>query len=572
MGINSTGMAAAYQGYQDEQRRVLDDARRVKADQRADQDAGFQEETRGRQRIDWAKSDKTLQDDTSSRAAIANDPRYAASAPAKAVKEAVANVLPEVGGMAGAVPGNPDRAPVSTVASGDSADGVAKSGAVVSNATPLLVPAAPAPATSPALAPANSPAAPLLVATGVPKARNFNSTLDQQLEFLNQKMARGTLSTQDYTASVESINKMKAEGIHDALALMSQGRYDDAMDKYNSVGDMRGMSVVKGEAGTTKINGQDTPTHFVTLQNADGMRTTMDVADAQYKLLDLNTRLGHADRARQTDMNRDQHADRIQYDYANLAQSAKDSAANRAIQGGHLALAQQQFNATTPAGMIAAREKATGMPMTAEQKDSLLGIDRMSPAIKMQAASVMKEQDQLSQAINKAQGDGTFVATGPDGKSNPLLVRQAQLNMQLSHLLKPVNSNGVNPLGLTLPGKTQPGQATKATPGALPATDQGELPPLIDTPGGVRAAPDLQRRNTEMALMNNAFGNPRRDAVLNTRSQDFSAGYAKHLSAIQPGMSRLDANQALEWFDDNADFMSNTQIKQLREARKSAGL
>ena len=490
MNLNISGMAAAYQGYQDEQRRQLDMESRAKAEQRADQDARFQEDARTRQRKEWARSDKILADDDADRQELMR--QYAN--PADNSKASSAPTL-EAGGLPQALPAE--------VAS------VRKLDALMANGTPSGAAAGPAnppgaPVDAPATAgtPASTSNPALATPSGLPKPHNFNSTLDQQTDFLNRKMARGTLSAQDYATSMSMINRMKEEGIHDALALMSQGRYDDAMDKYNSTGQMRGASVIDGREGVTKINGQDVPTHLVTVQNADGSRTVMDVAQAQYKLLDINSRLGHIDKARQTNMMADHYAGTLALGREQLAQSAKDAAASRAIQSGHLALARQQLLATTPAGIIASKEQALGRPMTFDEKATMLGVDSMPPALKLQLTSLLKELDQNAQAINKAMEDPAWLASDKDGKANPLLVRQAVLRSQMGQLLQGQGAVGTtqggNRLGLTPPGQpaTQ-GIPAPAVPQSLP---QGSLKapatpsasnsaPVIKAPGGV-APPD----------------------------------------------------------------------------------
>ena len=400
---------AAFQGFQEQQQHGADEARRAKADQRTDQDQTFQEEARSRQRADWQRQDKILADDQASRAEIAKQ---------------YTNPVAPSGGIG---------APKDT-----------------------KLPAQPATASTPEAGSTLPPA------TGLPKPHNFNQALDQQLAFLNGKLARGSLSAQDYAVATSHLNKIKEEGIHDALSLMAQGRYDDAIGKYNASGAMRGSSVVEGKEGVTKINGQDVPTHFVTVQNADGSRSVMDVAKAQYQLLDMNSRLGHIDKARQTEMQREHNTGTLQLGREQLAQSAKDAAASRALQSQHFGLQWQQFNATTPAGMIAAKEKALGRPLTPDEKGTMLGVDTLAPAIRLQLNSLLKEQDQLAQAINKAQADGTWQEADKDGKANPLLVRQALLKGQVRQLLQ---ANRVNdPLGLSLPKPNGVPPAPAATP------------------------------------------------------------------------------------------------------------
>lgn len=485
MNLNFAGIAAAYQGYQDEQRRQIDMDGRAKAEQRADQDARFQEEARNRQRKEWARTDKNLADDDADRLELQ---RQFAN-PAETGKASGTSVL-GAGGLPNAMP-----VEVASVRKFDTA--MAKGTPAPSANTALTTP------------------------SGLPKPHNFNSTLDQQADFLNRKLARGTLSAQDYATSMSLINRMKDEGIHDALALMSQGRYDDAMNKYNSTGQMRGARVIEGHEGVTKINGQDVPTHYVTVQNADGSRTVMDVAQAQYKLLDMNSRLGHLDKARHSDMMRDHYAGTLAMQREQLAQSAKDAAASRAIQSGHLALARQQMLASMPEGMIASKEKALGRDLTPDQKATMLGVDSMPPAIKMQLNSLLKEQDQNSQAINKAMEDPAWQAMDKDGKTNPLLVRQAALRIQMRQLLQApeqadaagtaVYNNGSNRLGLTPPAPVQPA-STKGLPTSAPRAS--DVPVLLKPAGGALPTPPTPPAPAPHVMLQNGAMDVRNDPVL----------------------------------------------------------
>jgi hypothetical protein len=476
MALNWSGIAAAYQGYQDQQRRVDDDARRAKADQRQEQDNQFTEQARNQQRRDWERENQTRSEDDASRQELARQASQAATSPA---------VLPAVGGLPTAAPTGDGSTPANDPSTSTGTSAGTSAGT------------SPSPAASPASNSSKSgpnstsisaalPASP----GGIPAPHNFNNMLDQQRQFLNGKLARGTLSAQDYSTSVAALNKMQSEGIHDALTLMAQGRYEDGIAHYNQSGLMRGASIVKGEPGTTQINGQPVPTHFVTVQNADGSRSVMDVAKAQYQMLDMNNQLAHIDKTRQTEMMRQHYADSAQLGRDQLSQHAKDAAASRAIQNGHLSLAMQQFNASTAPGLIGAKEKALGRPLSPDEKATLLGIDTMAPAQRLQLQSVLKEQDQLAQAINQAQASGTWQETDKDGKSNPLLVRQAALTGQRRQLLQGAGQAaplGSNPLGLTLPGT---GPATAPT--TAPATSAAAAPvaaPIIKSVGGIRPAP-----------------------------------------------------------------------------------
>lgn len=467
-GINWAGAAAGFQGYKDEERRSADDARRAKADGRADQDAAFQEEARGRQRKDWSEADRIKAADKADRAAIAANSAAQQADPAVATPPAAEGIDPT--GAAAPIP--------------------------IDTAPPSASAAAGAPSSAGGVAPASAAAAPkpavIAPAAGIPKPRNFNDILDQQAELLRRKTARGDLSATDYAQQVSTLNKFKSEGVTTALDLMAQGRYDDAMTAYNGVGAMRGAKIVKGEQGVTKINGQDTPTHFVTIANADGSQAVMDVTKARYQLMDLNTQLQHQDKAATTAMTAKHYADSAQLARDQLAQSAKDAAASRAIQSAHIGLAREQFAAGTPLGQIAQAEKVLGRPLSASEKAAKLGIDTMPVATRLQVTSLFKEQDQISQAMNKAQADGTWQPDSVGGKD--MRVRSALINQRLADLMPttsqpgamadPANINGAAKPGrgaTTVPRPFQAGGTTPAGAGAAPPPRQ-----VIRPDGGAR--------------------------------------------------------------------------------------
>jgi hypothetical protein len=461
MNINASGIAAGFQGYMDEKQRLDEEARRTKADQRFDQDAAFQDETRQRQRKEWARTDKILSDDEADRLAIQQqfDPTTATAAPAPSAQT-------------GAVPANPEPSsppPIATP-SGIPASLPAEVASVRKLDAAYAAGALPT-ATRAATTATAATAAP----SGLPKPYNFNSALDQQLIFLNSKMARGTLSATDYTNAVSQINRMKSEGIHDALALMGQGRYDEGVAQYNNTGLMRGARVVSGKEGMTKINGQDVPTHFVTVQNADGSQTVMDVAKAQYQMLDMDRQLQHVDKARQTDMQRDHFAGTLALERARLAQQTSDAAANRDIQRQHLLLAQKQMDLTTPSGKIAELQKVLGRSLTMDEVTNMVGLDSLPPAIKMQLSSIYKEMDQNSQALAKAQTDPSWIPDSPGAKQ--MAVRNAVLTMQAAKIID------------SLHGPAQAGTGSgQATGLSIPAPATAPNSPPVPVPVAKRLA------------------------------------------------------------------------------------
>lgn len=486
--------AIAYQGAKDEQRRTADDERRTKADSRADADAAFQEEQRSRQRYDWNEVDRVRAADKADIADVRNQFATDAAPATDEGSAAIAQAQQQVqddqtqADITAASAPPPDPATTIGAAAPSAPASMAKDpNAPAAPAWASATPEAGAPATSPKLAPAVVAKLQTMAPAGTapPPAHDFNNSLAMQSELVRRKVARGDMSPEDWARNTALLNKMRDEGIHDALDLMGQGRYDDAMARYNDSGAMRGARVVDGKAGVTKINGEDVPTHFVTIRNADGTTTTMDVAKAKFQMMGLADQLTHADRATQTAMQREHFAGSLQLQRDQLAQSAKDAAAQRGIMAAHLNLAQKQFEATTPFGQIAAKEKAMGVPMSADQKANFLGVDNLPAGTRAQLTSLLKEQDQIGQSLSKAQAEGNWSPESPGGRQ--LAMRSAVLNQQVSDLLGSGKRAGANtdPLHLnnTPPGAAGPG-GTPVTPARAAAPASSLFAPV----GGVNPA------------------------------------------------------------------------------------
>jgi len=548
MGINAAGLAAGYQGYRQAKRQEDEDALRAKAAERADKDAAFQEEARQRQRTEWSEADR-------SRAADREDVRVANEKydqpPTPAEQEATAAAVTKAFET-------PD-AMLSAAASTPAKDSV--------------VTAAPTWADAPVkAAPTFSiEQKPITMGQGMPKSNNFNNTLDKMAMRLSRKSERGDMTPEAYAAGTGFITQIRKQGIADALELMSQGRYDEAMGKYNSTGNLNGARIIEGKEGTTKINGEDTPTHFVTIANADGTRTTMDVAKARYQLLDMNTQLNHQDNARRTTTQAAQHAETIKLQREQMVQSGNDAAAGRALQAKALKIQVDQYQAATPLGQLTAMSAALGRPLTTAEIENRLQVSRIPRAVEMQVQSLMKEGETEANAMAKA-------VASPEG-INPTAASTFQKNAairsaKLSQLLTPyagsaaASSAAADPLGLN----TQPGGVTVPNP-----MEQGAPVALSDV-GGVRAAraAKLAESDKRMSTFNAAVGgaNTSRAGIQEQRQNDVKQNFDGNLSAIKRGMSRAEQQRVLSWMSTMADTgaLTNDQIRQVRQARQAAGL
>lgn len=480
-GLNFlNGAAAGYQGYKAEERRQDDDARRQKADQRAEQDAKFREEERNRQRSTWSEADRIKAADKADLAAVNEQYRTNDTADTSAADQAAAQSAVNDDKMhrdiANALSAPGDMLPGVTAPKSLAADPAALAYKVPAST------AVPAPS-SPKLAP--DVVAKMAVGGATRTPVNFNTTLERQSELLRRKLERGDLSAADYTQQTTALNHWRSEGMVDAIEMMSRGDYDGALSRYNSVGSMKGARLIKGEEGTTKINGEDVPTHFVTLANADGTVTKMDVAKARYQMLDLSAQLGHVDRARQTNMQRDHYAGMREDNKAQRDQQSKDAAAGRAIQYRQLGIQEQQFKAATPLGQIEAKEKALGIPLTVEQKATMLGVDAMPPATRLKLGNLIKTQEQISQAINKAQADGSWQPESPGAKQ--LSSRAAIVNQQMADLLGQERSPRSDPAGILSEGGRVTTVPNPMAPDAQPARPYVHEPAVLVPRGGLRS-------------------------------------------------------------------------------------
>ncbi|MET3133626.1 hypothetical protein AAKU55_003916 [Oxalobacteraceae bacterium GrIS 1.11] len=426
---------------------VSDARSKQAAEDRMNRDAAYQEEARGRQRNDWKEADRIKAADKADIADVnaqyagqaGVDASSAEQSAAAAVQQDKIDATAHEAVFNSDIPGAvPDLAPPATL----KAPSLVSAGAPPSpqNAgAPSYADEAASSTGSPRMAP--DVAAKLQTmrgAGGVPQPNNLNRTIEKQAELLRRKSDRGDLSAEDYAQKSEFLSRMRKEGVNDALAAFSTGDYEGGMAAFNRVGQHNGARILRAEEGTTLINGEKTPTHFVTTANPDGTRTVVDVAKARYQLLDMNTQLQHQDAAAKNRMQIDQHAATVQLGRDQLSQSAKDAAAGRAVQSQMLKLQTDQFNAGTPFGKIEAMGKARGRPLSSDEIENVLGISKIPRAVELQVQSLMKENDTDSAAIAKAvAGEGLNpTAMSTFGKN------AAIRNEKLSNLLGPYSGQG----------------------------------------------------------------------------------------------------------------------------------
>jgi hypothetical protein len=297
--------------------------------------------------------------------------------------------------------------------------------AVPANA-PAAVDSGPAPATAPGpLTNADPQAAQstnnqsMLQPAGVPQAHNVNTTLDQQLELINRQVTDGRISPQEYAQSVKNINMMKQEGVHDALDLMATGQYQEAIDKYNSVGLRRGVQLVSAKDGTTMVNGVEQPTKIVTLRSPDGTVSTTDVTQARYQLMSIDQQLAAADKSANT-------------------QSVAEYHKYMAVQTSDWHKQQIESTADYRNGVLAnVAERNRIDAQNAQAANSL------SPSDKLRLQDVQKQAETVNTEISKAQAGGMWDENSAGAKA--LLTRRSMLNQQTQDIYGRAANGGSSP-------------------------------------------------------------------------------------------------------------------------------
>lgn len=162
---------------------------------------------------------------------------------------------------------------------------------------------------------------------------------------------------------------------------------------------------------------------------ADGKPVVDDVHHAGLMLQDYKTRM-ESDNA---DTNAALVAQR---------QSAEDAdrKAQLLISRGQLGVMQARErreaaaqDAATPAGKISAVEAALHAPLPIDQKMSMLGVSRLSQPDQLVVNSLLKQQEQMDQAKNKALADGSWAPDSAGAKE--MATQAAMISLKLNKVL-----------------------------------------------------------------------------------------------------------------------------------------
>lgn len=168
-------------------------------------------------------------------------------------------------------------------------------------------PATQAPATSPAATPSGDVPG-LTAPTGIPRPIKFGNVIDRQRYVLDAAARRGDISPQAYAQARGFIDKLRAEGITQALDAFSRGDFQGGLDAYNNNGIYNGARIDPNrppqETTTTLPDGSKLPTKLVTIINQDGSRVTIDTTQDRFKMMNLADQLGLMDKGADREVKR----------------------------------------------------------------------------------------------------------------------------------------------------------------------------------------------------------------------------------------------------------------------------
>lgn len=141
---------------------------------------------------------------------------------------------------------------------------------------------------------------------------------------------------------------------------------------------------------------------------------------------------------------------------------------------------------------------------------------------------------------------------------------------------KPSASTNDDPLAASIEAKLKELRGQRNSQPQTPITDPGS--PTASTPAGrgglISPKPvDTSAREAEIARMNALSGSSSNRAnILSKKQDEIATNFDDKLSQIRPGMDRKQAFNVLSWFDDNSGYMTPAQLKQVRDAKRAAGM
>jgi hypothetical protein len=287
--------------------------------------------------------------------------------------------------------------------------------------------------------------------TKVDPSQDMNKTLNFALESAKLDVQYGKKDGAGLITLARTVESMKREGMDQAIKLLGQGRYQEAQDLFNSQGDHTGVTVVSSKDSTFNIGKTAVPTKIVTLRKEDGTTRTINTAEAQYQMIDMAKQIDQA-----------QAGQKVENDRVQGENTASHYRAVEGNQAATLGLQREEFNAKTPEGVIAAKEKALGRPLTIDERQEVTGISKLPEVVKTRVASLQEQQKTITQVIAKAQADGTW-QPGSEG-AKALAEQQAQIALSLRTITEPYlegtrSKANADPLGIR---SVKPGDSAQA--------------------------------------------------------------------------------------------------------------
>lgn len=544
--MNGAGLAGLVSGFQQGYTFVDDMQRKKKDDARKDAEESRTSKEFARKEKGWSKAD----DYDSERMALI-DEYYPAP------KKDKPSTTPQA--AAGAIPAPQEPAPGAASAAAQAAMAPAPAGAPASAGAPSAGMQQPAPMAQPTaagpvpIAAAGAAPAPPAAPAKPDPMNNLNKTLDFAMKNAMIDVKHGKLDGQGLIALQKVVDGMRNEKADESISLMHQGRFDEAMQAFNSSGDHAGSTIVSAKDGVFKAGKSDVPTKIVTVQDANGNLRTINTAETMFQRQKIDHVIEQAQKDRQLDET-SRHNKSEEGIQATNAQSQRISA-NASM--AHVGIAQQslnmqkeQFKKQSLSGQVEQIESVTG-PLKPEERK----------ALGMQLAGLGKDNQAYAKFIDGVVLEGVKAGTIKAEDSVKVQQRLMQGKMVMdteASIASDLASSTSNPAEYA--AKYQ--QAIKVTPPAR-LLEMGFKPPAAMKAGPAAKSASM---GVPMAAPD---GQSKADALGNTFAER-QATLAKNLTAADSD-AELQSLQAAQKQARQAgnSIAANNALAKYNELRKS---
>jgi hypothetical protein len=250
--------------------------------------------------------------------------------------------------------------------------------------------AAPAMAGESAQAQAAMPNSPAAAGTAAPAAAaqpnpfgNTNNTFDFAIKRAMIDVKHGKMTGEGLLNMTKLVDTMQAEKMTQSIALMHQGRTDEALSAFNSTGKHR-AKLLSQQDGVFESGGVKVPTKLVTIEEADGSTRTINTAQALFQMQSMDKIISQAQQGEQLGIAGKQQVESARHNKASEIVQTEHNRAMERNAAGQLALAgkrdareSQQFRKLSIEGQLEEIEKVVG-PLSAADKTAygkkLLGL------------------------------------------------------------------------------------------------------------------------------------------------------------------------------------------------------